>query len=88
MLSKLYGGGPKPKISYPKPRVMPRRAEDTRAFVPAGGKADTDYRVDKRKDTSGLVVPRVGGHDMVLPRPRVSPPHTQSPHSCRCPPRA
>jgi hypothetical protein len=59
MLSKLYGTGPKPKIDYPKPKVKPRDPATIPAYLPAGGKPDTDYRTAKRKDVD-VSVPQVG----------------------------
>lgn len=59
LLSKLYATATKPVISYPKPKLKPRRPEDTPAFMPAGGKADVDYRTATRKEGT-VAVPRVG----------------------------
>ncbi len=64
MLSKIYGGNVKPKIEYPKPRTKPRKAEDTPAFMPAGGKADIDYRTATRKEAN-VMVPNVGHGERV-----------------------
>lgn len=66
MLAKLYAKPTKPSIAYPKPKLKPRNPEETPAFLPAGGKADVDYRNATRKE-GAVAVPRVGGPKMVRP---------------------
>jgi hypothetical protein len=67
MLSKLYGTGSKPKIDYPKPKVKPRDPATIPAYMPAGGKHDTDYRTAKRKDVD-ISIPHVGHGSCVRSR--------------------
>ena len=74
MLAKLYGTKAKPTVKYPKPKTKtrPTAPEDMPSFVPAGGRADVDYRTGPRREAA-VAVPRVGA------REEVSHPHWQSP---------
>jgi hypothetical protein len=64
MLAKLYGTKTKPTVKYPKPKTKATSAEDLPTFVPAGGKADVNFRTAQRKEAH-VAVPRVGGREEV-----------------------
>ena len=65
MLAKLYGSKAKPSVQYPKHKSRPLDPQLLPTFVPAGGKADLDYRNATSKRDVAVLVPKVGARDEV-----------------------